>query len=166
MNCEEIEPLMADAWGDELSPQDLPAFEAHLASCQRCRGEYETGRAAVERMRALPSPRKVTLRREGNRLVIGPPPPRRAGLSFWLSGAAFRYAASVLIAFAAGYTLHAGLMFVESSSETAERTASIEAAHAGPGSVSLQDALLRVHQRNPGYADLAKCIIALHQGKR
>jgi anti-sigma factor RsiW len=39
MNCEEFEMLMADALGDELSPNDRPVFEAHLAECDCCRQE-------------------------------------------------------------------------------------------------------------------------------
>ena len=67
MNCEDVEMLLADALGDELADADRAAFEAHLAECERCRREYETTRAAVQSMRALPGPQRVTVRREGDR---------------------------------------------------------------------------------------------------
>ena len=49
MDCQAFEMMMAEALGDELSPEDRPAFEAHLASCDRCRREYESACATVDR---------------------------------------------------------------------------------------------------------------------
>ena len=81
-DCEDFEMLTADALGNELSEADRPAFEAHLAQCEKCRREYETASRTVSMMRALPGPTRVTIRREGDRLVIddGRSPLRRTVL--------------------------------------------------------------------------------------
>jgi anti-sigma factor RsiW len=174
VNCEEFEILMADALGDELSPSDRPAFEAHLAACARCREEYESATETVVTMRSLPGPRRVAVKREGNRLVIEDA--RNAGLvgagprrSITGSWRVFRYAASVLIAFAGGYALHAGLMAADASRRAVQMTA------AGPGdpvapaltkSDSLQSAIVSAHVRNPARTDLAKCLVALAHTRR
>lgn len=163
MNCEDFEPLLADALGDELSDADRAAFDAHLAECGRCRREYETTRAAVESLRALPGPRRVMVRREGDRLVIRGVSPGGPRVPRWLTGAAFRYAASVLIAFAGGYALHAGLMIAEFGSSSGDRgRAPVVAPTPAPGD-SFQEALLSVHERNPHFSDLAKCLIAMYR---
>lgn len=135
MNCNDFETLMADALGNELSPADRPIFEAHLRDCLKCRGEYESTRRAVATMRELPGPARVTVRREGDRLVIEDKPPKHVsgkantvrrgrlrtvassllgpalggrGMQPAARGALFRYAASVLIAFSVGYALNDG----------------------------------------------------------
>ncbi len=59
MKCEDVEMLMADALGDELSSDDRSVFEFHLAECDRCRQEYETALRAVDTMRLLPGPRPL-----------------------------------------------------------------------------------------------------------
>lgn len=166
MNCEKFESLLADALGDELSPGDRPVFEEHLASCERCRREYETSHEAVTAMRTLPGPQRVSVRREGNRLVIvddertsgtprGPKP-----AAWWASGV-FRYAASVLIAFTAGYIAHAALgdQARYGSSETV-----VEAPDDGGDRLraeSLEVALVSAYTRKAGRSDLATAFIAM-----
>ena len=170
MNCKDIEMLMADALGDELSLSDRPVFEDHLAVCDRCREEFETARATVATMRALPGPQRVSIHREGNRLVIedrqAPAVLPFAGVSRWAvkswRSGILRYAAGLFVAFAAGYWLHAGSTptevdgTVDSGAPVTRRVA--------PGdtpSDSLQRALASAHARNPARSDLAKCLIAL-----
>ena len=106
MKCQDFETLMADALGNELAPADQPTFEEHLAQCDTCRHEYATACETLATMRRLPGPEPVTLKHDGARLGIEDAP---MGTRRPLRGA-FRYAASVLIAFTAGYALHAGLM--------------------------------------------------------
>ena len=104
MKCQDFETLMADALGNELAPADQPIFEEHLAQCDACRHEYATACETLATMRRLPGPEPVTLHDNGARLGIEDAP---TGTRRPLRGA-FRYAASGLIAFTAGYALHAG----------------------------------------------------------
>ena len=178
MNCEHSDMLMADALGNELSPSDRSAFEDHLAECERCRHEYETARAAVETMRALPGPPRVIVRREGDRLVIeskrgadlGPGGvPRRLKPAARMVGVVFRYAASVLVAFATGYALHAG-MAGRADSVVQDHGAPVSNRYHVPAGAasgdSLQAALLSAHAGNPARSNLAKCLIAISHGQR
>jgi anti-sigma factor RsiW len=165
MDCNKFDMLMADAWGGELTEADRPAFEAHLAKCERCRREYETGLTALSAMRSLAGPRQVRVERRGSRLILHDPtvPTRRApGL---LRRGLLRYAASVLIAFTAGYALHAGLMV--SGLPAKERPVPThQVAETGESSdESLEKAILTAHRRNAGRTNLAKCMIALFPPK-
>lgn len=190
MTCEDFEILMADALGNELSDADRPAFEAHLAGCEKCRREYETASRAVVTMRELPGPERITVRREGNRLVIedkrsaaraagfslregepGAPLSRWFGYPRGLKSAArrfggvFRYAASILIAFTAGYALHAGLMLSDIGGPPAPiAQEGYDRARVAPAS-NLQQALVNAHVRKPARSDLAKCLIAMAHPK-
>ncbi len=191
MNCVDFEPLMADALGDELSPGDRRVFEAHLGECTRCRQEYATARRAVGMMRQLPGPMRVSARREGDRLVIEDKPAagrvwdRPSSLSFdrlksrshrlrsaaRASGGLFRYAAIVLIAFTAGYALHAGAVSRQLSAISHQSSAfttrystvgNRQSTFDNDGSYhTLRGALVSAHIRNPGRSDLAKCLIAV-----
>jgi anti-sigma factor RsiW len=165
MNCEDCELFMADAIGEELDPSQRASFSAHLAQCPKCREEYESAMRAVKTMRELPGPRHVAVRREGDRLVIlgRSAAPFRLGRLF--SGGVFRYAASVLIAFAAGYALHAGWMATEPPrrvemppAETSEQEERV------PGS-DLQGALAYAHNRSPSSSHLAKALMAVAHGE-
>ncbi len=161
MNCTDFEVLLADALGDELSVADRPAFEAHLAECEKCRREYETALRTVTTMRALPGPARATVRREGNRLVIDDRPPHALRVPWWLRGGVFRYAASILIAFAAGYAVHAGLMMTEVGRPVDRLVQKDDGIEAPTSPNSLQRALVHTHVRNPARSDLAKCLIAM-----
>lgn len=198
MNCNDVETLMADALGDELSPADRPAFEAHLGDCPKCRGEYETARRAVATMRELPGPARVTVRREGDRLVIEDKPSkhvsgkanaarrgrlRTVALSLLGSanggrklkpaawGALFRYAASVLIAFSAGYALNevansdrlpVGGTEQPSVQNPPSRADDPNSTHRNNNRHhTLRRALVSAHARRPARSDLAKCLVAI-----
>ncbi|MHC4561946.1 MAG: anti-sigma factor family protein [Planctomycetota bacterium] len=41
MNCEDVQPLITGALDDELSAQQQQDLDAHLASCESCRGDLE-----------------------------------------------------------------------------------------------------------------------------
>jgi anti-sigma factor RsiW len=174
MSCEDFESLLADALGDELSPEDRPRFEEHLANCPRCRREYESSREAVATLRDLPGPRRVSVRREGDRLVIEDAvdgdagrrrsPAGRAGVwpaSQWRGGI-YRYAASILIAFTAGYIAHAAF-----GAQTAVAPSDHKTVQVLPDPIkvnarqSLQTALASTYTRNPARSDLANALIAM-----
>ena len=165
MNCEDCELFMADALGDELDPSRRASFSAHLAQCLKCREEYESAVRAVKTMRELPGPRHVAVRREGDRLVIlrQSATPFRLGRLF--TGGVFRYAASVLIAFAAGYALHAGWIATDTPRrvEMPPREAS-EQKEPEPGS-DFQGALVYAHNRSPSSSRLAKALMAVARGE-
>ncbi len=169
MNCEEFEPHLADALGDELSPTDRVAFEEHVARCEACRGEYETARRALSELRSLPAPRQVSMRDIDTALVPGVPlrlhaadlGTGRVAQSHAVPRRSFvrvvRYAASLLIAFTAGYALHAGLTF-SSRPVAGERYTSRDGAY---GTSTLEAAFARVHAQKPTRSDLAKAMIAM-----
>lgn len=186
MTCEDFEMLMADALGGELSPTDRPLFEAHLAECEDCRLEYESASKTVSTMRELPGPARVDIRREGDRLVIDKVPAGVLRSPWWSSGGVLRYAASILIAFTAGYALHAGLLLTgdtphiqvadengqygiqESGTIDTEIQNAVAADASKPPTASptnLQRALVNTHARNPHRSDLAKCLIAMANAK-
>ncbi len=166
MNCEDFEMLLAEALGDELAPGDRPRFEAHLAKCAKCRLEYETASATVATIRELPSPTGVTVRREGARLVIQDQPQRASFTARWVSSGVLRFAASILIAFAAGYGLHAGTS-ATGAARLEDRAVQVDDGEADRGSAgNLQRALVSTHVRNPKRSDLAKCLIAMANTKR
>ncbi len=172
MNCEDSETLMADAASGELSDTDRPAFEAHLAECAKCRLELESLQRTVAQMRGLPGASGVgdvpDLRaktilaatggledRWSEKLVSHQQPGRglrRPG------GGVFRFAASVLLAFAAGYGVHAGLMTGVSVPGNH---------HVVKGEpVTLTHALVSAHRQNPSRSDLANCLAAMFHPTR
>ena len=169
MNCEPVDSMMADALGDELSPDDRTAFEAHLAGCDRCRHEYETRLQTIKALRGLPGPQRVTIQRRGNRLVIEGLPESQPGVMRVRYRGVLRYAAGLLIAFTAGYATHLGMMMGDGGS--ASSSISPGAKHQGSEEMSfasarmerdtLQSSLVSVHIRRPGRSDLAKCLIAM-----
>lgn len=94
ISCKQFEALLADALGDELQEADRRTFEDHLAACETCRAEYESASATVERVRSLTS-----IADSGRSSAVIGREPRVA--HFW------RYAATILISFTAGYGLNA-----------------------------------------------------------
>ncbi len=166
MTCEDFETLLADALGDELSSNDRQAFESHLADCAKCRREYETSHRAVETMQLLTGPRQVRIERQGGRLVIQTPEPtgsfpgnvRRKLKPAARLGGLLRLAASLLIAFTAGYGVHAGLMMAD-----ATRRAGTTMSRAAAPPRSLRGSLVSAHARNPTRSGLAKCLAAISQ---
>jgi len=156
MNCHEFERYLAEALGDELSPQDRAALDAHLAACQTCRAEYESAAATIRTLRSLPPPPDVSVRRSGDRLVISGARSGRNGGRRRLANVALRYAAAVVLAFAGGYGYHAAQPPGGGGGSPPD--------HGNARLVrreSVQSALANAHVRNPDRSDLAKCLSAL-----
>lgn len=174
MNCERFESLLADALGDELSTADRPAFEEHLRACERCRCEYESAAAALAAMRSLPAPSVVPagvaedhrIRHSDTAPTIRRIAPR--GLSL------LRYAAAIVVAFAAGYFYRAERVSLAAKPGIGPTTLTRSSnergvlnvpggreqiAHALPR--SFEAALAGAHLQNPSRSDLAKCMIAM-----
>ena len=181
MTCEDLEMLMADAAAGELSEADRPTFEAHLAECAKCRLELDSLQRSLEQMRLLPSPSKAgDIPDRRAKMIFAPPsaatgrwadrsiekpsshPGSPRGLRPLGGGKTalrlFRYAASVLLAFAAGYGVHAGLMMGGSGSGE-HRVGQIE-------TVTLTQALVSTHRQNPSRSDLANCLAAMFRQTR
>ena len=173
MNCQDIELLMADAWGQEISRADQADLDDHLRSCERCRVEYATGCRALAAMSELRGPARVSVERTGDTLVLRDVAcgnlRRTAAPLAWWARSAFRYAASVLIAFVSGYALHSGLMIAdrwgENSSDrvivsvTPDDAQSVKTGI--PTAPSVEGALRSAHHRYPRGSRLAKCMIAM-----
>lgn len=169
MNCEPVDSMMADALGDELSPDDRTLFEAHLAGCDKCRHEYETRLETIKALHSLSGPRRVTIQRRGNRLVIQGLPESQPEMMRVRYRGVLRYAAGLLIAFTAGYATHLGVMMGEdgsvrsSISPGADHQGSLEmiVASAEKERDTLHSSLVNVHTRRPGRSGLAKGLIAM-----
>lgn len=56
MTCDERDDLTAEALADSLTGAAQVAFEAHLAACPACRGEWEGLRELRDLLRELPEP--------------------------------------------------------------------------------------------------------------
>ncbi len=162
MNCNDIEFLLADALGDELSDADRAKFEAHLVQCEKCRREYESLRTILAEARSLPAPHQVSVQRVGDTLILaGPSAVRSPSRRIW-SAAMLRTAAGILIAFAAGYWAHSTLIRGEGRPLTGGEW---RAPNNEPASKPLQLALVEAHARNPRSSDLAKGMIAVFDAR-
>jgi len=151
MKCEDFGMLLPDAVGEELSEGDRADFERHLAECTTCRREHESLRATVSEARSLPLPRHVSVQRIGDRLILSESPmDRRTYGRSWLPSA-FRYAASILLAFAAGYALHG----------TSSRRGVNPLSDDGSPGKTVQVAFANAHLRNPQSSDLTKGMMAV-----
>ena len=153
MTCEDFERLLPDALGGELTEADLHLLDAHVSQCAACRTEYDSLQATIGRLGELSAPRSARMRREGDRVILLDDTGRKRSLSKRLAFGAFRYAASVLIAFTAGYALHAWLMMAD----VAKTASPLER----QGGRTFQVAVASAHLRNPTGSDLAKCMSAI-----
>ena len=168
MNCNDVRNLMPDVLGNEPPARERrTAFEDHLAECPACRAEYESYRKTVASLRELPGPKRVVLRREADRFVwyeagAGVTGPRPIKL-----GGPLRYAASLLIAFTAGYAVHAGITITAMSKpEAVAPLLSPPALEPEPGRPSLHSAVARTAAGNPARSELAQCLIAMTPSRR
>jgi len=170
MTCDQFQNLLPDALGDEMSTADQAAFDAHLRACDACRREHAELARTLTDLRGVARTPAVQAHREGDRLVIdlvagasAPHGAREAGP--WRS--ALRYAAVILLAFAAGYTTsRGGLRTVpskagDSGHSIAQTDAPVTPSTARPMVATFESALIEAHERNPGATDLAKCMRAL-----
>ncbi len=158
MNCEGFETLLADAIGEELADTDRAAFEGHLAMCERCREEYRTAIATVRTLRTLPGATRVSSAIDGD---VGAALPFASGAVKTRSvrpwARVMRYAASVLLAFTAGYGAH-GLGAADRSPSSTVVVDSVGAAAERP---TFGAALAVSYLRDRGRSDLARGLIAM-----
>lgn len=171
MNDERFDELLADAIGGELSGSDAAEFEAALQDSPARREEFESLRRAAGAMASVPGPVVVPM---GATDEVGRPavsisqaalslktgssgpsshsPPRVRG------GGVMRTAASVLIAFTAGYGTHAWLTIRDAveRADPSDRTVRV----ADAGAESIRERLTREHLAKPHRSALASCLIA------
>ena len=161
MDCKDFEALLADAVGGELADADRPMFENHLASCAQCRRQYESLIGTVNVMQTLPTPMDVTVTRRGAQLIITEARTPTSNRRAWFSRGLLRYAASVLLAFIAGYALHAGVGSTPGGPqpETQARIHEVSSSPKTRGTV--RTALVDAYRRNPQASTLAHCMAAL-----
>ena len=156
MNCEDFEVFLADALGGELSSTERSAFDAHLAECSHCRLEYESLARAIRAMWKVPGPPQVTLYpRENESPGEGRPPLGRC-----FRGRRFaRQAAGIVLAFAAGYAMHAGVGRLTPQT----KPPAVANSYPADKSVSLRTELVNARRENPGRSDLAQFMITVLQ---
>jgi predicted anti-sigma-YlaC factor YlaD len=147
MKCEEFEEMMADALGGELSASAVPAFEEHIAHCETCRAEYESLTQSLQTLQGLPSTAPVTVERVGDRLVISHEASVSNARLHRYAIAALRYAATILIAFGAGYGWH-----------TDPQASRVDSGVRGD---AIGQRFVDIHQRNPQRSHFAKCLMAV-----
>ncbi|UCG32698.1 MAG: hypothetical protein JSU68_13655 [Phycisphaerales bacterium] len=92
MNADDIKGMLAEYLGDELSPEDRRRFEEYLDTDREFAAEVASLRCTLDDMRSLKVPG------EGAFAV----PPRAAERRSW-PVPVLRYAAVILLAFAAGF---------------------------------------------------------------
>jgi anti-sigma factor RsiW len=92
MNADEIKGMLADYLGDELSPEDRRRFEEYLDTDREFAAEVASLRCALDEMRSLKVPGEEAFAMS----------PRAAGRRSW-PVPVLRYAAVILLAFAAGF---------------------------------------------------------------
>lgn len=145
LDCEQMERMLADALGDELSDSDRQEFDAHLEACDACRAEYQSLMKTLNITRDRLSGADVMAERPDRR-----PTTRIRRTSGW---ALVRYAAAIAIAFGSGYAMRA------------IRQADIEpgpiATNAGAAPETFQERLVIAHQQAPHASSFAKSMLAV-----
>jgi len=187
MTDQAFESLLANAVGGELTGPDKIRFEQLIEQSPELRREYESALATVAALKRLPGPTALHTEeaesvlakiRESQhvdantridpRTRIGPkthidPRTEWHPKSQW---SIFRYAASVLIAFACGYGMHAYLMMQVARPASAPTVL----ASAGPGSAvakstTLEAAIVDVYRSRPRQPALVTCMAAMLRGR-
>ena len=162
MNCQDFENLLPDALGGELSESEQAAFEGHLAACATCRSEHKSLTGAVGRMRSLPEPAALSVRRVGDGLLLTPSTSASISALRWTrsSRGFLRYAAVILLAFVAGYSTSSV------NSVTPNVTHSpVAVSPGGNPANNLQTAVAMQFSRNPARSDLAKGLLAMYDSR-
>jgi anti-sigma factor RsiW len=186
MKCDDFEVMLAEALGGELSDADRPLFERHLAGCAVCRSDYESGLATVARLRGLPAADAERALVDAARmaeeaagspgsfahqvaLTPDPSPKGRGGVGprpipmprkRW-GFAGLRYAASVVIAFSAGYAVN-GLGGTKGAGEGSMQPAMFESpAKEQLASATFGAAYAETYQRQPSRSELSRCLTAV-----
>jgi predicted anti-sigma-YlaC factor YlaD len=174
MSCEKMEELMADALGGEATPADRERLEAHLNDCGRCRREYESSRGLLDQLQALRDVAPVEREWPAWQTIPATDAERIPSRSAtrW-----FRFAASILLAFVAGYGARS---LQRSPSGTAETSAPVvrgidrstfgartpQQALADAADGSFGSAWLRARLSAPGRSDFAACLLAMRDSHR
>ncbi len=145
LDCEQLELLLADALGDELSNSDRRDFDAHLEICDACRLEYQS------LMKTL----NITRDRLSGTDAMTESPDRRPTIrirrtSGW---ALVRYAAAIVIAFGAGYAMRA--------IRQAGNEPDVIATNVKVTPATIQERLVIAHQRAPHASSFAKSMLAV-----
>ena len=161
MNCEQFMDQLAEALGDELPPTMQSEFDTHVASCTKCRREYQSMRDTMSTLRQLPPAPEVSVRRLDDSLVFGRSTDLRRLARFRL-GAIFRYAAIILLAFLVGFATRGG-------SDTGPRVPHVKEGVSAParpprvdGDDTFRTALAGAHRQNPSSTRLTKLLVALY----
>ncbi len=165
MNCETCEQLFADALGGELSGEQRGAFHAHLAECRSCRAAYGGDSAAISAMRSLPISDSQTAGAGSSAVIDGLRASRARGFRGAVRGRGFgsrpaRLAASLLIAFTAGYA--ARWMTGPRGGLPASPVAVSVPADEGRAR-SVQEALARSFVARRSGSDFARCLAVLFE---
>lgn len=161
MNCERFMDLLAEALGDELPPTLQTEFDTHVASCARCRPEYQSMQDTMSTLRQLPPAPEVSIRRLDDSLVFGRLTDFRRATRLRL-GVMLRYAAIILLAFFAGLASRSG-----SGVAPMDRPGGgdgpgwTQPAH-GDADGTVRMALVSAHRQNPSSTRLTKLLVALY----
>lgn len=171
MNDERFDELLAGAIGGELSETDAAEFEAALERSPARRQEFDSLKRAADAMQMLPGPVVVPIGAtdEAGQPAISIVRPGPSGRSPTTAASAhahprargtgiMRIAASVLIAFTAGYGTHAWLTIRDAVErhQRSEHTVRV----ADVGAESIRERLTREHLAKPNRSALASCLIA------
>ncbi len=182
-----FESLLADAVGGELTEEDKIRFEQIIEGSPELRREYESALATVAALKRMPGPTALRTGdaesllaeiRASSQLSQEPQkndesqldPKQRLDLNPRRHGAprgfAFRYAASVLIAFTCGYGMHAYLMMQADPPTSAQSVvASVDQTPTVAKSTTLEATMMDAYRRRPRQPALATCMAAMLRGR-
>ena len=161
MNCERFVELLADALGNELPSTTQTDFDTHLASCAKCRREYQSMQDTVSTLRQLPPAPQVAIERLNDTLVLGRPMDLRRSITQRLSGL-LRYAAVILLAFSAGFASRSGSAIAPTDRPGAGDGSRWMQPAEGDADGTVRMALVTAHRQRPGSTKLTKLLVALH----
>lgn len=97
MTCDEIEGVLADYLGGELSEADRRRFDEHLAGCARCRVEVDSLRGPQEELASLPEIDLAEAARRTSGLEVRPRSRRGRTILAWAGSAAAALFLGVLV---------------------------------------------------------------------
>ncbi|MCH9002371.1 MAG: zf-HC2 domain-containing protein [Planctomycetes bacterium] len=161
MNCERFMDQLAEALGDELPPTMQTEFDTHVASCAKCRREYQSMQDTMSTLRQLPPAPEVSIRRLDDSLVLGRPVDLRHSITQRLSGL-LRYAAIILLAFLVGFATRGGSGAGQGEPHVKERISVPRQQPGVDGDDTFRTALAGAHRQNPSSTRLTKLLVALY----
>ena len=161
MNCERFLDRLAEALGDELSPTMQSEFDTHVASCAKCRREYQSMQDTMATLRQLPPAPEVSIRRLDDSLVFGRSTDLRRFARLRL-GVMFRYAAIILLAFLVGFATRGGSGGGPGVPHVKEGISASAQPPRVAGDDTVRTALAWAHRQNPSSPRLTKLLVALY----